>query len=117
MPIGGKGLKEQFLDLDFCFAVWCMTGSTPKMEVWFIENEFLNPETGKPFSRQGLYSAAKRSDKFAEFKRRREDGEILLQVATLDEIEECKIYVEQNKEKEITRNKEDFERYAAYRTE
>ena len=119
MAVGGKGLKAAFLNLDFCFCVWVVTGSTSKMETYFAEKGIVNPETNKRFSRQGLFAAARRSQMFLEYKRKRKRdiGEVWLQTPTVEEQEECYAYVQNNWVAEVEKNRLDVDKYAPYRSQ
>jgi hypothetical protein len=88
--------RETVLDNDLVFAVLLVTSSMRKMTAWMMTHGIYNPYKGGPFTQMGLYRSAERSEKFLEFRHRRDvrheiegeqpdDGELAWAVACIDE--------------------------------
>ena len=104
MPMGGRSLQGKLLDERLCYSLWLSMSLVRVKRVLDAEG-FRNPETGKPFSRQGIYIAAKRCPDHAEFRRRRREAEVPDETATEKELEIAQAYIDNNIDRLLEENK------------
>lgn len=73
MAVFGKRITKAYLNPDLCFCAWLIGGSIAKAQQRLINEGVMNPATGHPPSRMGIWFATMRSPLYVAFIQRRKD--------------------------------------------
>ncbi len=74
MSLYGRGVNNEYLSPDMCYAAWLISGSIAKAQKRLFDAGITNPESGRAPSRMGIWFSANRSPLFEEFTRVREQS-------------------------------------------
>lgn len=110
MSIGRKGLPEGFLDPDVMYAMWVVTNSVQRAQRRLDAMGLVNPHTGKPPSRMGIWFSAQRSPLLDEYRRRRDTGEVRSSLPTKAEVEQANQIISERLPDLIERSRELYDR-------
>lgn len=87
MSLYGRGVNNEYLNPDMCFAAWLVGGSIGKARKRLKDAGIKNPESGKEPSRMGIWFSAKKSPLYEEFVRTREESQQVSEMPSTEEFE------------------------------